>query len=423
MRKIFLTLSLCTLTILSCAAEKEKKMDDYYNGYGELSKTPLAGLVKLPQLSPQAKYDLGKHPFFTRWQDPASGIESYILTERVAPVQFPFYFTNSSISPDGEYLWFYTAFPPNPHRYLGRVSLNPDKPDIKWFPQSFFHTSSPMVSPDSKGVFFFNGPQLIYMDNEGKTKIAGDIPGDYINNRHIYWISSHLSISADGKYFLVDGCIGNDFFVGTIETATGKFNLLHEFPNVHDHALFSPVNPKQFLFPRDWRRNPVTGKYEFMERRLWVMDIDRTYYKPLCPDLWESRNANTAHEWYSKDGIVCFVDYAKGVFEVNPDTKEIFHVWKCPLLCHAHSNGDRTKFCGDLSPYYWHKQPLKILYFDRIKNTQKEIVSAMPQPPMPRSPYHLDPHPHFSPDEQWIIYMTTVNGKVDVAVTPTAQFK
>lgn len=396
--------------------------DDYYRGYGTLSEKPLKGLVNLPQGTSKAKYDLEKHPYFTRWQDPASGIVSYVLTERVAPVQMPFYFTNSSMSADGEYLWFYVGFPPNPHRHLGRVTLNPEKPDIKWFPQSCFNSISPLVSPDSKGIYFFSDTKLVYMDTEGETKIVSEIPMDYINFRHVYYVSTHLSISADGKYFIVDGHIGNDFFVATIEVNGGKFKLLHEFPNVHDHALFSPVDPKQFLIPRDWQRNPATGKYEFMEKRLWTMDIDQTYYNPLCPDLWEGRMTDTAHEWYSKDGIVCFVDYKKGAFEVNPNTKEIHHIWKCPLLCHAHSNGDRTKFCGDLNPYLWHQQPLKLLYFDRIKNTQLEIVSAMPQPPIPRQPFHLDPHPHFSPDEQWIIYMTTVNGTVDVAVTPIEQF-
>ena len=35
-------------------------------------------------------YDLSRHPFFKAWTDPESSVTSYILTERVAPVQFPF---------------------------------------------------------------------------------------------------------------------------------------------------------------------------------------------------------------------------------------------------------------------------------------------------------------------------------------------
>ena len=76
--------------------------------------------------------DLNQHPHFERWMDPESGIESFILKERVAPVQQSFYFTNSSISADEQWLWFYTAFPPNRQRMLGVVSLDPGNPVIEY---------------------------------------------------------------------------------------------------------------------------------------------------------------------------------------------------------------------------------------------------------------------------------------------------
>ena len=397
-------------------------MENIYPGYGKVSDKKLPGMIAGRSFAGKKKYDLGKHPFFTRWEDPASGAVSFILTERVAPVQFPFYFTNSSMSADGEYLWFYAAFPPNPHKFLGQVALNPEKADIKWFPQSLFEDASPMVAPDSSGVYFFSHTSLIFMDVDGNCREVGRIPEEYINHRHLYRICTHLSISADGKYFLVDGCFGNDFFVALMDVKSGEFKLLHEFPYMHNHGQFSPVDPGKFLLPRDWRRNPTTGKYEFMEIRLWLMDIDGGSYRPLCPDLWEGHITNTAHEWFSKDGIVCFVDYAQGVFECDPETKELCHAWKRPV-CHAHCNGNRTKYCGDQTPYGWKINPVELLYFDREKNQENHIVTAMPAPPIPRNPYHLDPHPHFSPDEQWVIYMTTVNEKIDVAVSPVDQFE
>ena len=49
-------------------------------------------------------YDLSRHPFFETWTDPQTGAVSYILKERVAPIQQVFYFTNPGFSPDGEYL-------------------------------------------------------------------------------------------------------------------------------------------------------------------------------------------------------------------------------------------------------------------------------------------------------------------------------
>lgn len=367
------------------------------------------------------KYDLSGHPFFEGWVDPESGVKSFILKERVAPVQMPFYFTNSSVSPDGEYLWFYAAFPPCRERFLAYVRLNPEKPEIKYFPQAMFCQASPMVAPDSSGVYFMSHKHLCFIDPAGAVKIVGRIPDDYINHRYLYRSATHLSMSCDGEWILTDGCVGNDTFLALFHAKTGEWKLLHEFPYVHNHSAFSPVNPKQFVCPRDWRRNAATGKYEWMEMRLWVMDIDQTYYRPLCPDLWEGHGVNTAHEWWTKDGKICYVDYENGVFEVDPDTLERRHLWKRPV-CHAQCNAEKTLFCGDQTPYIWNeKQALELLFYDRSKDKETHIVSAMPPPPMTRDPYHLDPHPHFSPDDSMVIYMTTVKGKVDVALTPVNQ--
>ena len=366
-------------------------------------------------------YDLSKHPFFEKWVDPVSGVKSFILKERVAPVQMSFYFVNSSISPDGEYLWFYVGFPPCQERFLAYVRLNPKKTEIKFFPQGLFWGESPMISPDSSGVYYMSHKNLCFINPAGETKIIGSIPEDYIANRYLFRSATHLTLSCDGEWFLTDGQVGDVCFIALIHAKTGDFKLLHEFPYFHDHSAFSPINPKQFICPRDWRRNAYTGKYEWMESRLWVMDIDQTYYRSLCPDLWEGHGVNTAHEWWSKDGKICFVDYENGIFEVDPDTLERNHIWKRPI-CHAHCNSNRTLFCGDQTPYFWNNdQALELLFFNKNTGKEKHIVSAMPPPPMPRSPYHLDPHPHFSPDDSMIIYMTTVCGEIDVAVTPVEQ--
>ena len=42
--------------------------------------------------------ELAKSNLFTPWTDPDSGVTSYILTHKVAPVQEAFYFVNESIS-------------------------------------------------------------------------------------------------------------------------------------------------------------------------------------------------------------------------------------------------------------------------------------------------------------------------------------
>ena len=368
------------------------------------------------------KYDLSRHPYFTEWKNPSNGVVSYILTKRVAPVQYPFYFTNPSISPDGKYLWFHAAHYPNPQPVLGCVSLDPDDPWIKIYHHAAFSGESPMVSPDSKGVYFACRDKVYYMDLSGELKVIAALPETYINNRHLYNLVTHLSLSCDGKYFLLDGHVGNVYFVAKADVKTGEVTILHEFDYCHDHGQFSPVDPERFLLARDWRRDPVTGRYVFMEIRLWMMDLRQTIYRPLCPDFWESHDGDTAHEWWGKDGKVYFVNYAKGVFKVDPDTRKLEHIWKRPV-CHAQSDSTVNYFCADQTPYAWKTEPVKILFFDRKNNVEKEIVSAMPAPPVDRGFYHLDPHPHFSPDDTAVVYMTTVLGKADVAVTPTDQLK
>ncbi|MBO7741150.1 MAG: hypothetical protein J6S21_01220, partial [Victivallales bacterium] len=229
-----------------------------------------------------------------------SGIVSYILTKRLSPVQKPMYFTNSSISPNGEYLVFYTHFPPSKGGFLAMLSLNPEDPWIEFYPETR-GAGIPMFAPDSSGLYFMLGTRLCFKPIRGETKVIGSIPEDYIKGRYLYRNVTHLSLSADGKWFLGDGEVGDDTFIYLMDAKTGEFKLLHEFNYRHNHAAFSTVNPKQFLIPRDWRRDASTGKYEFMENRLYVMDVDQTYYRSLNPDFWEGKDGDTAHEWWSQE--------------------------------------------------------------------------------------------------------------------------
>ena len=104
-------------------------------------------------------YSLEEHPFFEEWRDPETGIISYILSKKIAPIQQSFYFTNSIMSSDEKWLWFYTSFPPSPkkHSTLGVVSLDPDNPQIKHFPSSTFSAASPMVGEEGDKVFYCMG--------------------------------------------------------------------------------------------------------------------------------------------------------------------------------------------------------------------------------------------------------------------------
>jgi hypothetical protein len=365
-------------------------------------------------------HDLKQHPYFEPWTDPVSGVESFILSERIAPIQQSFYFTNPSVSADEKWLWFYAAFPPNRQRMLGAVSLNPEKPEIQLLPQAGFTCASPMVAPEGDAAFFCEGSSVYKVRLDGSTDVVCTVPKEYIGGRHFARIATHLTLSADGKYLLLDGDLGNFWWVGIGDIATGEVTILKEFGQHHNHAQFSPTDPKLFVIPEDWWYDKYSGRYFPYDHRLWLMDIDQTRYEMVRPKDWDSgHTANASHEWWSKDGMLCWNDYGRGTYECDAYTLEATHVWQRPL-CHAHCNSDRKLWCADQNPYEWDNKPLEILFFNRDRNVEIQIVSAMPKPPVPRDMYHLDPHPQFSPKDSWVVYTTTVRGTVDVALTPVS---
>jgi len=127
-----------------------------------------------------------------------------------------------------------------------------------------------------------------------------------------------------------------------------------------------------------------------------------------------------SHEWWSRDGRICYVHYDLGAYECDTASRKHQHVWREPL-CHAHCDAQRRSWCADESPYKWAQKPCEVLFFDRAGGRKIAIASGLPEPPLRRKSYHLDPHPQFSPRGTWVVYTTTVRGMVDVALAPTAR--
>lgn len=361
-------------------------------------------------------YNLEAHPFFEPWTDPESGVTSYILTERVAPVQQTFYFTNSGVSPDEKWLWFYTAFPPGAPKTLGVVSLDPDNPMIRHFPGDTFSGASPMVAPEGDAVYFCLGLSVWRQPLEGEPKVICSLDEAWVNKRRLRRLATHLTLSADGRYFLLDGDIGDHWWVGLGDRKTGEVEILKEFARHHNHAQFSTVDPEIFLIAQDWWNDPVTGQHFPYDHRIWLMDINQTIFEPLRPRDWVGHGTAASHEWWSKDGFICWADYKEGAFECDLDDRVARKVWQ-GALCHVHCDPTRRYWCADESPYKWDEKPCEILFYDRERDEEVKIVSGLPRPLYPRSQYHLDPHPQFSPQGFWVAYTTSVRGMVDVALT------
>jgi Tol biopolymer transport system component len=363
--------------------------------------------------------DLAEHSLFTAWRDPQSGVTSHILTHRVADVQMGFYFTNRSLETDGQHLWFYCANPPSPYKCLGVVSLRPDADPPRIFHRTHFQSESPMVETDGRSAFFTSVDSVFKVDLDGNVSRIITLPGELVGRRPVRRMTTHLTRSADRKYLLLDGQIAETWHVGVGEIETGAFRLLTEFPRQMNHAQFSPVDPNLFSIAMDWYVDPIsTHRFDFTHR-IWLMDLNGRY-DAVHPKGFYGRDSRICHEWWSPDGRLCWVHYEQGIFEHDLATGETAQVYSGPV-CHAHTNHDRSAWVWDESPYKWKARPCEVMFLNRATGKKIAIASALPQPPVSRHPWHIDPHPHFSGDGQWVVYTTTVRGQVDVALVSVEQ--
>ena len=364
--------------------------------------------------------NLSEHPYFVRWTDPETGVPSYILAERVAPHQQSFYFTNRSLSADGRYLWFYAAFPPGPQKTLGVLSMDSQAPFVRHYPAAQFDDASPMVAlvgdPRGPGCYLTMKNKVFFQPLEGEPQVVCTLDETWINGRTLGHLATHLTLSADRRYFLLDGKIGNHWWVGLGDTQTGEVEVLKEFGRNYNHAQFSPVNPGLFSIAQDWWIDGISGERFPFDLRIWLMSINGNLFEPLRGGDYFGHGTQACHEWWADDGTMCWTDYEQGVFEATVEDRTAVKVWQGPL-CHSHCDPTRRYYCADESPYKWAKQPCKVLFYDRTIGKEIAIASGLPQPPYPRNAYHIDPHPQFSADGQYVIYTTTVFGKVDVALT------
>ena len=360
---------------------------------------------------------LEDHPYFTPFTDPQSGVTSFILTERIAPIQQAFYFTNYSVTDDGKYMWFYCSFPPSTNQTLGVVCLDAEAPFIRHYPQAAFDSASPLIRPDGKGVYFCVRDEIHTIDLDGSTRLIAALPKEFTRNRHVFSMATHLTISADGVYLLFDCQVGGSWAVGQAEIATGEIEIFHTFARRYNHLQASPVDPELFLLDQDWFYDVISGEHFNFDQRIWLMDTKGKRFEPLLPDHWYQHNSRDCHDFWAKDGHLCWVDYDHGAYECDIISREITHVWKRPL-CHAHTSTDRRYWVADQDPYQWNDiTPCEVIFYDRQSNREINIYSALPASGLPRL-YHFDPHPAFTPDDRFIVCSTTAGGNLDISLTP-----
>lgn len=350
---------------------------------------------------------------FTPITHPESGVTSYVLTHRVAPVQQGFYFVNDSMSADGRYLWFYCAFPPALHRTLAVLDLVDGT--VHHFPET--NASGAYVDPHSGEAFWSEGAAVWKRGPrvDDKPVLVNQLPSELVGNRGVERLTTHLTRSADGKEFFIDAKVGLGYLFGSLPLDGSQFQPWWRFDRCHNHAQFSPTDPNTVLFAQEFHSDPITGLRFPITNRLWSMKRGE---EPQ-PILSEPRFVS--HEWWDADGEhVWCVDtvHNNETWRVRVADGEVKR-FAFPRQCwHSHSSADGQLIVGDSNNGFFRGCASTVHFMNR--NTGKIIVLAehKERTDYVGRNYHIDPHPRFCANDQYVVYTTTVRNEIDLAITP-----
>lgn len=367
---------------------------------------------------------------FTPYQDPVTGVVTYILKNELAPLTQSFYFVNPSMTEDGRFLWFYCAFPPSGSagngRTLGLIDFETD--EIVHFPETQFTSSSPAVDPktgdlywcNSKGVYKHapkKGASVVFVASNPFLKAS--------NGR----MATHLTFSADRTELFLDGDMGDRWHMGSLRLADGIYTEWYSRDYCMDHAQFHPTDKDLVLFAEDLWTDKITGEHHTVRTRksdgrylrLWTI---RRGEEPVSYPVYENHLAT--HEWWSRQGEKFYYcggyKHNTGICSYNMNTGETVMEVLSPAW-HGHSCRDDSLFTLDENDEFWRGCPSRTAFYN--KRTEKKIYIISDNPSLftkeQPSDYHTDPHPQFTADDRYIAHTTTVLGAVQFALTPVDQ--
>jgi hypothetical protein len=241
-------------------------------------------------------------------------------------------------------------------------------------------------------------------------------------------IATHLTFSADRKELCFDAEVGNRSYLGTVTLDTGEFNVWQDFDGCFNPAQFTPKDPDLIIFAMDYWDRKDTGEEHNIERdeegklkRLWTIRRGQKAV-PIKPLFEEA-----SHEWWSADGrLIYYVDWVNGMISVDPATMEKKLV-NPHCFWHGHSSMDDRYFVADYNfkkerPWFRGCES-RVLFYDGLTDRKVNLVTMAPALYTREKPcrYHIDPHPQFVKNDEYIVYTSTVLGRVDVCAARTGE--
>ena len=378
---------------------------------------------------------------FTRRIDPETGMSYYVLSTRVAPVQQNFYFVNAACEPSRRYLWFYCAFPPAPVRCAGVVDLMAD--EVRLFPDTSTESVESCMVDERSGNLYWGSSRGIFMrtphPQDRAIRIAA-MPAEAASKLGCS-MGTHLTFSPDRRELGVDiqtpnGTYGS--FIGTVDIASGSFTQWYRSEDgvPYNHAQFCPTDSDLIMVAHEGSINIALGRRtspaltpEGIYPRLQLIrrDGSREMRRPL--------NNYATHEWWAADGRSIYYCSKNHIVRDRLGSHEAECVCHIPIeggngTWHAHCTRDEQYFVVDgslpsMGLSWWRGCASTVRFWNDRTHRLCTLVSRNPVAenwtPQDPCPYHIDPHPRFVWDDEWICFTTTVAGRVDIALAPVDQ--
>lgn len=363
---------------------------------------------------------------FTPWRNPASGVVSYILTERAAPVQQTFYFTNPSMTDDGRYLWVRCGFPPeggtHAQQVLGVVDFERD--EMRVYPETQFPSGAPLVDAATGEVYWGNNLD-IWKRGPGandKPVLVNSFPKELVAGRldrlatHLGFLAGQQSLSIDARFVTKDG--GQVVYIGEMPLDGSPFRVWQRFEGwFYDHGLPSPTEPDVQMFAHEYWQDHDADVFDEGRpyHRMWIIRRGEEA-RPIL----KTPVSHSGHEWWDADGQhVWYLHYGVGIKKVVVATGEETMMWP-GALSHAYSDAtgrylvadrmDDPKVCD-----------CHVMFRDLETGKTLELVNRPPLDAALTQCVHLHPHPQFCMGDKYICHTTTIHDRVDVALVPVAE--
>lgn len=373
-----------------------------------------------------------KSKHFIKYTDPQSEVTSYIFDNELIPMTQSFYFTNTSCSANGRYIWMYCGFPPAGNSVFGRslCVVDTENDTFCHFPNTMFTDASPIVDTDNGDIYYCANEGIYRKSPKPKEMpdLIAPIPRFLCGKGYVETLATHLTFSADKKKLCFDATVGNRFYIGDVDLSTGEYDLWKEFDYRRNHAQFNPTKPNVMMIAEDDWTEVHTGKHHGITydengklARIWIIEKGKepVYIPPLF--------TQASHEWWGPDGnSIYYVDCEKGTIKYDLFSKD-YSIIDPRGTWHAHCSKSEKFVVADengIDGMKWYRGCKSRVHF--MNRDTKKYVNIITENPSlftmeKQCKYHIDPHPQFTMNDTAVMHTSTVTGKISAAITEVSE--